>query len=640
MDFKIKNTTNLSTVKSYSNTQFNKINYNNLETYTLDQSDESNDDTVIEPNDIETELLIDALSQSDNDVFEINGAEIASNAAMAVAGFANGVGNFGENIVDAAVTIGTVVATPFTWASDQISGSNATEEMWEASNSFVAEEHVNNAFADFFENNEIGKTINENASEVMQYGNTGYNFALGAGYLTTTIASSFALAPVSGLGIASSGAIISGTAGFGRGESDALNSGANTQEALLAGSLTGTWEAGQWLFGAKIAGKGFTTVGLDWVSGFVDIPVRSGIQTIYNDQTLLETIEQYGGIEGMLANASIASSFATLGEVAIIKHNKVQANSNNQVNIQSNQTTSDFFENTRGTKNSYGIDQGIFKKMESTDEVYQNVKNNLLEIGFSQKEASYIMNTIDSTGVCTYAEFANEIINNYKNVPTEFERIFGYSMYTSSGQLNDAQLLMELYVFANNTKNGGRLFQIEGNTAKIVDYATANQIYYSNGLNGGKNTQLINSFLQSKDSNLTYNIEFLGRRTEWEIGNNFDTVTGEPVLRNFNSETGEKILYDTSSLKEKIEDSLSNNQNVGIDIYQPESYLDHITLYGMDEGVANVSTAQWNEGTGHSVFITGTNDQGVIVSSWGEKYNIHWEDLEFSQFIVSASTIK
>lgn len=649
MNFKMSKSVNLSNVKLY-NSNINKINYAyNKDTYTPNSNLQENvENNYLETENIEAneniqtvpfeEAVNRGLEQNRNnvaDIFENN--EVASNAAMAAGGFANGVGNFGENVVDAGVTVGTTLATPFTWLYDQFTGSNVTEEMWNSSNAFVEEEHVNNAFEDFYTNNEIGKAMNENASEVMQYGNAGYNTAVGVGYLTATIASAGTLSHVSTLSMANSGTVISGIVGFGRGTSDALNGGATTQEALLAGGLTGLWEGGQWLFGAKIAGNGFTTVLLDADSGAIDPLVRSGIQMIYNDQSFAETFEQNGGIEGAISNAAIAGGFSALGEISTIRSNKV---SKNTTPIKTNyENAADFFEEARGQNNNYGVDQGVFRTMKPSDEAYKNVKVYLSDMGFSRKDTLEIMREINSTGVCSYAEFANEIMNTYKNSPAEFERIFGYPMYTSSGQLNDSQLLMDLYIFANNTDNGGHLFQPQGSTMKIVDHETSHQSYYWQGLNSEKNNSLINSFLQSKDPNLTYEVEYLGHRSESSIGNNFDMATGDPVLNNFDIHTGERILYDTNSLKERVDAALSNNQNVGMTIWQPK-YTDHITLHGMADGVKDVSTAQWTEGAGHAIFVTGTNDQGIIVSSWGDQYRIDWKDLEFSQFSISSSTIK
>ena len=120
---------------------------------------------------------------------------------------------------------------------------------------------------------------------------------------------------------------------------------------------------------------------------------------------------------------------------------------------------------------------------------------------------------------------------------------------------------------------------------------------------------------------------------------NVNLTLDESVLNNFDGMTGERILYDTNSLKERIDAALSNNRNVGMTIWTPK-YTDHITLHGMADGIGDVSTKGWNEGSGHAIFVTGTNDQGIVVSSWGRQYYISWQDLEFSQFSIASSTIK
>ena len=602
-----------------------------LETPPVNQNETSQTATIDEAMDRGLEQNINNVS----DIFENN--EVASNAAMAVGGFANGIGNFGENIADAGVTGVTALATPFTFLYDQFTGSNVTEEMWNSSNAFVSEEHVNNAFADFYTNNEVGQTMNENASEAMQYGNTGYNISVGVGYLTATVATAGTVSHVSSLGMASSATAISGIAGFGRGRSDALNNGATTQESLIAGGLTGLWEGGQWIFGARISGHGITTVALDAGSGAIDPLIRSGIQTTYNEQGFIETFEQNGGIVGMLGNAAIAGGFSAFGEIFTIRGNTV---SEDIIPIRTDyKSASDFFESVPGYNNNYGVDQGVFKNRNPLEVTYQNVKEYLTDMGFSKKDTSEIMETINKTGVCSYAEFANEIFNTFKNSPDRFERIFGYPMYTSSGHLNDSQLLMDLYVFANNTENGGRLFQTQGDTIRIIDHDTSHQAYYWYGEITEKNTSLINSFLQSKDPNLTYEVEYLGYRYENPIAN-FDMRTGEPVLKKPFDMNGERILYNTNSLKEQVDAALSNNRNVGMTIWQPIQDMDHITLHSMSDGIKDASTKEWEEGIGHAIFVTGTNDQGLIVSSWGQRYRIDWESLEFSQFSIASSTIK
>ena len=338
MNFKLNTKINLSNITKYTNNQATTINYKHQNiTYTPEQATNHENKEVInttEESKSNENITADeeketvsfeegyrrGLEQNNDNLANLfEGNEVASNVAMGAGGFANGLGNFGENIVDGTVTLGTIAATPFTGIYDLATGSHVTEDMYNASGAFVEEEHVNNAFEYLYTETEVGQTINENASETMQYGNAGYNTAVGAGYLTGTVVTAGTLSTVSPLGIASSGAIISGTAGTGRGTSDALNNGANMQQASAAGILTGAWEGGQWLFGAKIAGHGFTTIALDSASGAADPLFRSGIQSIYNGQSFATNFEQNGGITSMATNAFVAGSFSTIGEIPTFK---------------------------------------------------------------------------------------------------------------------------------------------------------------------------------------------------------------------------------------------------------------------------------------------------------------------------------
>lgn len=608
MNFKMSKSVNLSNVRAY-NSKVNKIDYTyNEETYTSNSNSQANiENKYLETKNINTnenlqitpeEAMNIGLKQNRNSVagiFENN--EIASNAAMAAGGFANGVGNFGENVVDAGVTGATVLATPFTWLYDQFAGTNTTEEAWSNTNAFVAEEHVNNAFEDFYTNNEIGKAMNENASEVMQYGNAGYNTAVGVGYLTATVASAGTVSHVSSLGMASSGAAISGTAGFGKGTSDALNNGATTQEALIAGGLTGLWEGGQWMFGAKIAGKGFTTVALDTGSGAVDPIVRSGIQMIYNDQGFVETLEQNGGVEGILSNAAIAGSFSALGEITTFRKN---ATSENTISPKTNyKNASDFFENIKGTNNSYGINQGIFRNLNSKNpKAYESSLNVLMnEYHFDFDSAVRCMDLVDEIGGCVYARGTNSIVDFFKSYPDEFEATFGYPLYIKDANgnltINDTRLMLDLYCWGNT--NRPKLFwdeyvslletDINGNT--VINNNAIRQLdngQMSVGQSGGSYNEL-SEFLSSKNSNVSLTTSTLNSA----VGLSKDELRTELLNRLNNGEVLSMGICNAPIKRLEINDI----QFVG----------------------------------NHWIKITDITDNEIIVSSWGEKCSIPFEVL-------------
>ena len=333
MDFKLNNSLDLSKIKTYAKGLINKIDYKYAqETYTPEDTSKTAENESIETEELKQsegqeitpEEAVDTLINAPANA----ASEIPANAAMALGGFICGVGNFGENLGDGLITAGTAIATPFTFLYDQFTGSDVTESMWEGSDAIVATEAVNNAFEVFYTNNDIGKAINDSASEAMQYGNAGFNAASSVGYVGGNIA----LSVLTG---GTSGVVTAGLAGVGKGRSEALNSGATTEEALIAGALTGGWEAIQWGAGIALSGSGVAAVAFDFASGFVDNPVRSGIQTLYNDQGWIETIEQNGGLQSMVTNGVIAGGFSTLGELSTIRGaNTTKANSNADIDVE------------------------------------------------------------------------------------------------------------------------------------------------------------------------------------------------------------------------------------------------------------------------------------------------------------------
>ena len=60
--------------------------------------------------------------------------------------------------------------------------------------------------------------------------------------------------------------------------------------------------------------------------------------------------------------------------------------------------------------------------------------------------------------------------------------------------------------------------------------------------------------------------------------------------------------------------------------------------YSLDNGNI-VNNKCWKEGGGHSVFVTGADEGGVVVSSWGEAYYIKYEELSYAPFILTSSAI-
>ena len=111
----------------------------------------------------------------------------------------------------------------------------------------------------------------------------------------------------------------------------------------------------------------------------------------------------------------------------------------------------------------YGIDQGLFRELRIRDEDYYNqIKNKMMkEYNMSAIDAEKLMLSLDSIGACSYATAANNIVNDFRNVPTIFEEKFGFPLYRKNAQgqfvVNDGELLMDMYYSINHKDNGEAL---------------------------------------------------------------------------------------------------------------------------------------------------------------------------------------
>ena len=287
------------------------------------------------------------------------------------------------------------------------------------------------------------------------------------------------------------------------------------------------------------------------------------------------------------------------------------------------------FEIFNRVSKNYGVDQGAIKsnvrysynkKMASKN--YFAIRSKIQsKYNITANEASIILDGIDrnGAGACSYAATCNDIIHYFLDKPQKFEKIFGYPMTTmvnGKETLNSMELLSDLYIFANDTKNGGSLFEIDefgqlhftkDSISNDVDIfgqkqlKSKNQIYISTS--EGINDTLINKFLKSKSQNLNF--------YSLEICNTYDAP---------------RILSDENMeyIKQKIVESSSSGEHLRMGMYNNGQNINMINL----SGGLNSSTTKWNEGGGHAVYITGISNDGLFVSSWGQKYLIPFNDLK------------
>lgn len=292
---------------------------------------------------------------------------------------------------------------------------------------------------------------------------------------------------------------------------------------------------------------------------------------------------------------------------------------------------------------NYGVDQGVVKRnykivqeydsngklvtKRKASNDYLRVKQKLVErYNMDYNTAAKVMSGVDSVGACSYAATANEIFASYMGKEQQFFNDFGFSMYVVENgkkRLNSMELLTDMYIYQNMQENGGNLLirTLDGKTvinpSSISSISDAGGRYNLSGkeqqyMSGsyGKRADKISNYLKSKNVSLNYNSRII------QNNRNYGTV-------------------DIGKFQNLIIDEINNGNYLTLGVYNKRN---EINFYNMSGGM-NTSTFTWNEGGGHAVFITGINDNGVLVSSWGEKYLIPYSDLRDGSFVLNSINI-
>lgn len=288
--------------------------------------------------------------------------------------------------------------------------------------------------------------------------------------------------------------------------------------------------------------------------------------------------------------------------------------------VDSNKVDDLFQELSKGT-GLYGIDQGVFKRIIKDYSYYKIIRDEFeTRYNMNSIDTEIFMATIDSLGACTYADVANQIVGFYKDNPEDFEEKFGFPLYRKlpdgSEVLNDVALLADLYMYVNHVDNGGKLIYKNSYGMNVMnrdqlDIITPKRVQLKQGdsqkyltLADGMNTEEINKYLQSKDNNL-----------EYESG----VIKGIDV--NFPKGT-EKVCM--ALIKQKVKDDLEKGNQVDLGVRSTGNSIRYID---MDTNEVISTTQDW-DGTAHTTCITGVNDKGFIVSTWGKRCLVPFEDLE------------
>ena len=78
-----------------------------------------------------------------------------------------------------------------------------------------------------------------------------------------------------------------------------------------------------------------------------------------------------------------------------------------------------------------------------------------------------------------------------------------------------------------------------------------------------------------------------------------------------------------------ITNALTDNKLITLGVLQTDKKISFINNLNPENVV---TTHNWNENSGHAVFITGISKEYIHVSSWGKEYIIKISDLVNNQF--------
>ena len=248
--------------------------------------------------------------------------------------------------------------------------------------------------------------------------------------------------------------------------------------------------------------------------------------------------------------------------------------------------------------------------IDESGQEYQELKRFVMSKGFSAIDASIILTSLDATGACTYAATVNRILTYFNGRETEFKNHFGYTMYTVNENgtriLNANKLLVDLYIYANTTRESGPPRFINSDNSINI-----NALLY----NSPANIPLLNGDYQ------VYLADSLGDRDE--IIKKFLFEKGLDYASESYICTGNKHQDEMSNLIQNAKDAINSGLGVSLNIF-PGGYP--IEMISMDPlAYSSNSTEGWK--CGHAVTIVAANDNFFTVSSWGSEYIIYYDDL-------------
>lgn len=233
-----------------------------------------------------------------------------------------------------------------TWLASQVPVNDieARKYMQDNTMTFVATEHVDNAYKDFYENNFIGQELDKRAYDPLKSTGVGYQLIKGVAYEGTmaTIA-----AATGGGAVALAG--IAGVTGYGRNSQEYwANARDNAEgdewltekvfnEGNAYGAANGLWEAATHYVGGEMlvsqvpviaesaVATATTRVVIDAGMNALDTPVKAAIDSAVTGEDFMTAFEERGGWGQMGVDALIGGVTSSIAEVINWDNTKMAA---------------------------------------------------------------------------------------------------------------------------------------------------------------------------------------------------------------------------------------------------------------------------------------------------------------------------
>ena len=281
-------------------------------------------------------------------------ASVANVVVSVIEGLSKCIEYIGKAVMVAVTGVGSIVTVIADGMGYLISGEDLeiTSKMWKWTMSKVSEQYVDNEFKNFYQNNMIGKWLDENSIDILKSDGIGYSIGEGTGEVLGII----------GLTLLTGGSAagVAAIEGFGKYTSEdwsrakneyldklsgMLEEGQITQveyeqmkdewanletagQGIKYGILSGAWEGAQWLIGGwlgksskmsnRILGgmnyKKAVSILVDTGSNMFDPLARAGIDSAIHGKDFLNAFQEQGGAEAMISNALIGLAFSSGSE--------------------------------------------------------------------------------------------------------------------------------------------------------------------------------------------------------------------------------------------------------------------------------------------------------------------------------------